>query len=81
LEQFNNSFGSLFERRDPEDTDEPTQPDEFTDYYGWIFNTSAIAEYERITLDQAYDLPVMQALNDLSYLKAKQAKDARDSKQ
>jgi hypothetical protein len=34
-----------------------------------------VAEVERITLDQAYELPIMQYLNDLAYLKAKAAND------
>jgi hypothetical protein len=31
-----------------------------------------VAAYERISVEQAYKLPVKQALNDLVYLKAKQ---------
>ncbi len=30
-----------------------------------------VAEHERITLDQAYELPVLQFINDLAYLKMK----------
>lgn len=39
-----------------------------------------VAEYENICLDAAYDLPVIQALNDLSYLKAKGIWDKEQSK-
>lgn len=43
----------------------------FQKYYGWIYSTTQVAEHERITLDQAFELPVMQFLNDLAYLKMK----------
>jgi hypothetical protein len=43
----------------------------FSKYYGWIFSTSQVAEHERITLDAAFELPVLQYLNDLAYLKMK----------
>jgi hypothetical protein len=43
--------------------------------YGWIYQATLIAEHERITLEQVYEMPTIQALNDLSYLKAKNAFD------
>jgi len=39
-----------------------------------------VAEHERITLEQAFDLNVRQALNDLSYLKAKRNYDEQQLK-
>lgn len=44
---------------------------QFNKRYGWIYSASQVAEYERITLDQAFALPIRRALNDLAYLKAK----------
>jgi hypothetical protein len=35
-----------------------------------------VAEFERIKLDDAWELPVLQFLNDLSYLKVKRKLDA-----
>ena len=55
----------------------------FNRYYGWIYSATQVAEHERITLDQAFELPVLQFLNDLAYLKmfkkleAKQMEDIR----
>lgn len=46
------------------------QSDKFNKRYGWIYSASQVAEYERVTLEQAMGLPIRQALNDLSYLKA-----------
>ena len=43
----------------------------FGKYYGWIYNTTLVADFERITLDQAFELPVMQYLNGLAYCKMK----------
>lgn len=46
-----------------------------------------ISDFESISLDEAYNLPVIQALNDLSYLKEYEAherkmiKNARDTEQ
>lgn len=42
----------------------------FNKRYGWTYSVTRVADYERITLEQAYDLPARQALNDLIYLKA-----------
>lgn len=44
----------------------------FIDQYGWIFSAKQVANFEAITLEQAYGLPIIQALNDLSYLKSEQ---------
>jgi hypothetical protein len=43
----------------------------FMHSYGWIYQTKLVAEFEGITLDQAFNLPVINFLNDLAYLKAK----------
>jgi hypothetical protein len=42
----------------------------FNKRYGWTYAVWRVAEYERITLEQAYNLPARQFLNDLQYLKA-----------
>lgn len=39
-----------------------------------------VADFENISLDAAWDLNVMQALNDLSYLKAKDWHDKEMNK-
>jgi hypothetical protein len=41
-----------------------------------------MAAFENITLDQAWELPILQAFNDLSYLKAeaKYENDLRNEK-
>lgn len=66
---FNKGYSSLF-GLDAE-THGNAQGDVFNKRYGWIYAASQVAEYERIPLDDAYGLPIRQALNDLAYLKAK----------
>lgn len=50
---------------------EKEEPHPFLDQYGWIFSATQIADHERIPLDKVWELPVIQALNDLAYLKSK----------
>lgn len=44
--------------------------------FGWIYNATMVAEHERLTLDETYQLPTIQFLNDLAYLKAKSEHDS-----
>ena len=66
---FNNEYKALFGL--DKEVSGDVQEDKFNKRYGWIFSASQVAEYERINLEQAFKLPIRQALNDLSYLKAK----------
>lgn len=75
---FNAEYKSLF-GLDPE-TSGDAQSDKFNKRYGWIYAASQVAEYERITLDQAFALPVRRAFNDLAYLKAKGIYEAEQLK-
>lgn len=75
---FNKLYPNFF-GLDP-DTHGEVQGDTFNRRYGWIYSASQVAEYERITLDEAYGLPVTQAFNDLIYLKAKHKYEAEQLK-
>lgn len=48
--------------------------------FGWIYQASLIADHEKIKLMEVYDLPTIQALNDLSYIKSKKAFDSEQMK-
>jgi hypothetical protein len=48
--------------------------------YGWIYQATIIAEHEKIKLAEVYELPTLQALNDLSYLKSKNSFDREQMK-
>lgn len=67
--EFNKEYKGLF-GVDKEVTGD-VQDDTFNKRYGWIYSASQVAEYERITNEEAFELSVRQALNDLAYLKAK----------
>lgn len=48
--------------------------------YGWIYQATLIADHEKIKLDDVYNLPTLQVLNDLAYLKSKNAYDSEQMK-
>lgn len=70
FDEFNKEYKGLF-GLDKEVHNPQAIEDKFNKRYGWIYSASQVAEYERITLDAAFRLPIRQALNDLAYLKAK----------
>ena len=55
------------------DNGEPDQSIErvFARYYGWIYSATVVADHERISLDAAFELPVLQFLNAMAYMKMK----------
>jgi hypothetical protein len=85
LNQFNEQYKGLFGTRDDEDDDDTKTTksieEEFQDNFGWVYNAYQVAEFEKIPLDAVYDLPVIQFLNDLSYLKQKQSVDEYQHRQ
>lgn len=68
IKLFNGEYKQLFGIHSEDDK---LDNDPFNKKYGWIYAASQVAEYERITLEQTYALPVRQAFHDLSFLKAK----------
>lgn len=67
--RFNSEYKQLF-GLDKEVTGD-VQNDEFNRRYGWIYSATQVADHERITLDEAFAMPVRQAFNALLFLKAK----------
>ena len=75
LEEFkklNENYKGLFGIEDIEEEEYKPVTNGFNQQYGWIYSAKKVAEFEGITLEKAFDLPIIQALNDLSYLKALQ---------
>ncbi len=74
-----NSYKGLFEIQDETESDDDDEiktyeePHEFISKFGWFFSAKQIAEHEGIKLEDAYNLPIIQALNDLAYLKSEQS--------
>lgn len=68
------SYSGLFEKEEEEeDMDEAPRRKEaehpFITQYGWIFSAKKVAEHEGMKLEEVFGIPVIQALNDLAYLK------------
>ncbi len=69
-------FRALFcEGTDNQDEDaqggSKTHSGSFMQQYGWHYSVQLVAEYERITTEEAWNLSTINFLNDLAYLKAK----------
>jgi hypothetical protein len=80
IREVDRNYPVLFgERVESEDDGEPDQSIErvFARYYGWIYSATVVADHERITLDQAFELPVLQFLNGLAYIKMKNKVEAK----
>ena len=85
IRRINAEYPGLFGTRDSEDGEDNEaggggNAEQFNKRYGWIYATTRIADHERIKLDDVWSLSIRQCLNNLSYLKAKDYKDAEDQK-
>jgi hypothetical protein len=69
FKDFNLNYKGLFGIEDIEDEEYLPVSNGFNAKYGWIYSAKKIADFENITLEQSFDLPITQAFNDLSYLK------------
>lgn len=47
----------------------------FGEKWGWVYNAELIADFERITLDDVFNLKIIRCLNSLAYLKEKKANE------
>lgn len=74
INEVDRHYPVLFGGHTRQDNEEPDESIErvFGKYYGWIYSTSLVADHERISLDQAYELPIYQYLNGLAYCKMKE---------
>ena len=62
------------------DKQEKLKQHPFIERYGWIYSAKQVAEHNSISINDAYKLPIIQALNDLSFLKSKQDYENKMSK-
>jgi hypothetical protein len=72
IKKLSDEYGGLFGIEEMEEEELKPLTNGFNEQYGWIYSAKKVAEFEGIKLDEAYDLPIIQAFNDLSYLKAHQ---------
>jgi len=74
INEVDRRYPVLFGGAERQDDGEPDQSIEriFAKHYGWIYSSTLVADFERITLDQAFELPIYQYLNGLAYCKMKE---------
>jgi len=73
LGKISKEFGYLWEGEQGESTGAMAAA--FSKIWGWVYQTKLVAEFEGISMEAAWDLPVRRYLNDLSYLKMKREVD------
>ena len=74
------SYSGLFEQDETEEEGEKETVHPFIERYGWMFSAKQLAEYEGVTLEEVYNIPIIQAFNGLSYLKSKAGYEKMKSK-
>jgi hypothetical protein len=75
FQRINNEFEGLFGITDGEEEGVDRHTESFSKSFGWIYNCKMVSEFENISMNQAWELPVYQFLNDLNYLKIKRELD------
>jgi len=69
LNKFNHEYKGLLGIDDEVDEELKPEQSKFNERYGWIYSAKKVADFEGVSLEAAFDLPVRQAFNDLAYLK------------
>ena len=83
LQKFDEGYKGLYGNGNEQDNDEGrggNSLQQFNRKFGWLYNAKIIADFENITVTQAFDLGVIYALNVLSYLKSKTEMDNEEIK-
>jgi len=53
----------------------------FESRWGWVYNAELIKGFEGISLNEVWELPIIQALNGLAYLKDKNKNEKQQIEQ
>lgn len=80
FKNLNSRYEVLFGSKDEDSDESEVSVDEFQKSFGWIYNAKLVSEFENISLDAVWKLPVLQFLNDLTYIKLKLDWDAKQLK-
>ena len=46
-----------------------TEGSPFMERWGWVYSTKQVADFQNISVNEAYDMMVVEYLNSLAYLK------------
>lgn len=75
IQELDNSFKGLYDKRVSEQGDDKRGSrkagERFMQVFGWHYTAEQIAEYQRIELNSVYEMPTIEAINAMSYLKGK----------
>lgn len=71
IKSLDSEFKGLFNKEEADEEDTRQVSNGFMKNFGWIYQASLISEFERIKLEEVFNMPTIQFLNDLSYLSAK----------
>jgi hypothetical protein len=77
---FQGLFGFGDDEQESDEVSSRSPVSNFMRDFGWIYQAALVAEFERIPMEQVYEIPTLQFLNDLSYLKAKNEYEAEQLK-
>ena len=75
FQEVNQDFTYLFQNDFSDTRDGTILQGDFEKYFGWMYNIKCVSELEQCKMDEVYELPTRQFLNDLSYLKMKRKVD------
>jgi hypothetical protein len=84
--RLNKSYGTLFGQRNIEEQENnegevERNTETFEARWGWVYNAELIKGFEGVSLNQVWELPIIQALNGLAYLKDKNQNERRQIEQ
>jgi hypothetical protein len=72
IKNLDSGFKGLFNSEGKGEVEDSRQvKNSFMNQFGWIYQASLISEHEKIKLEDVFELPAIQFLNDLSYISAK----------
>ena len=81
IKNLDSGFKGLFNSEGKGEVEDSRQvKNSFMNQFGWIYQASLISEHEKIKLEDVFELPAIQFLNDLSYISAKISYDNEQRK-
>ncbi len=80
--RLNKGYGTLFgqgntEEQEGNEGEVERNTETFEARWGWVYNAELIKGFEGVSLNEVWELPIIQALNGLAYLKDKNQNEVR----
>ena len=80
FEILNKKFDRLFNQQVENEGVTGNRTHEFQKSFGWIYNCKMVAEFEGLSMNETWELPIIQFLNDLTYIKIKGEMEAEQER-